>query len=257
MATADNATFEFDREAVIRRCQGLMAKTTAAGCTEQEAMAAADALKRLLDKYELQLVDLKAKDRTFARDFLDSQQKKKTGMHHLVSGVGDFCDCKAWYDMQGAFGGIRYWFFGFEDDVMMAKFLLKILDGAIVRSREEYKEANRAWYRQLSGKQKTDTISEFEMSMGDRIAQRLRGMKEMQRQENIATTGRDLVVIKGPLVQEALSKTELIFRKEKHGYKYRLGSAFKQGRTQATKSIFQAVATTATAVNLNMKRRRS
>jgi len=78
-------TSENNMESLIKKLQSLQNKTTANGCTEQEALHAAEKVAELLDKYGLSIEQLKldtAKDECSAGAF-DLGSKRQT--HPVVN----------------------------------------------------------------------------------------------------------------------------------------------------------------------------
>jgi hypothetical protein len=126
-------TSENNMESLIKKLQSLQNKTTANGCTEQEALHAAEKVAELLDKYGLSIEQLKldtAKDECSAGAF-DLGSKRQT--HPVVlcmSAIAKYTSTKSWYKNGGS-GPIEYTFFGFRTDVEIAGWLLKTFKEAM------------------------------------------------------------------------------------------------------------------------------
>lgn len=193
-------------EAIKKRILALMAKTTENGCTEAEAIGAAQKVQELLHLYQLDLSDLKIKESKCTTGTYEVQQKSDPMTYYVISAISKFTDTKCWRDT-GAFGFIEYKFFGLEHDVLVAEYITKICDWAIIWGGENFKETG-PWLaaaRSHRGRLKQD----FQYGMAQRLSQRLREMKKAQEQTDIETTGRDLVVVKGAVVTEEFAKLGL------------------------------------------------
>jgi hypothetical protein len=193
------------REALIRRIAGLMAKTTSAGCTEEEAMAAANLASKLMADYDLSLSDIKLKEQAnLMQDGINTGFKNMDQPALRCSmAIAYLTDTRVyhWIDKNRA---VSIKFFGFETDVVLAKYIYMIVDRAITYStlRWEFGEQtdNFEW-RDLSRQRKEYLRKSFEAGMVDRINERLREMKRARREE-ARSTGRDLVTLKDAIVNE-------------------------------------------------------
>jgi hypothetical protein len=218
-----------EREAAMRRIKALMAKTTQNGCSESEAISAAEAVSRLLNKYELNLTDIELKDSKTAHETIDTRLKTTIPMDNVVVAIAKLLDCKVWVvSGEGSFGGRMYHFLGLEHDVVVAKYIYSICDRAIVFSWEDHKR--HIGFTALPQNQKGKIKDEFQIGMAHRLAGRLSEMKRHQQAENIASTGRDLVVVKGAIVEEEFNKLGLNLRSTGRGKQVRGSEHYAAGR---------------------------
>lgn len=207
-----------DRERAMRQIKALMAKTTQNGCSEEEAMAAAEAVSRLLNKYELDLTDIELRESTTSHETVDTRVKSVTYMDYVVTAIAELMDCKVWVQAgEGAFGGRVFHFLGLDHDVVVAKYIYSICDRAIIFAWEDHKREI-DFTRQPQSK-KGKIKDSFQLGMASRLASRLRGMKKKQKEENMATTGRDLVVVKSAIVDEAFAELGITLGKARGGNK--------------------------------------
>lgn len=225
---------EFDKDAILRRIKALMAKTTSAGATEAEAMLAAEKVTELLNTYQLSMSEISLKEGECMKDFIDTEVKAEQPVEWCMGALGYLCDLKVWrHANQGKWNGTLHYFFGYESDVIVAKYLYALISRAMVYSWQDHCEALRAeagTVRTLSGddaaetwlrnRKSTTAKRSFLLGMADRINKRLIEMKDEQRRRNQTTTGRDLVPIKGTRVAEEWDK---------------LGMRLKQNRAKDTK----------------------
>lgn len=187
-----------DMEAVKRRILALMAKTTANGCSEAEAIAAAQKVQAMLHEHQLDLSDIELKRAEMKQTSYDTHHKKKTGLDSVVVSIAYFTDTKVWRDYD-THGVIQYVFFGMEHDVVIANYITSICDRAMVNGLLDFRDTpGYKW-----AKNRGNAALSFETGMALRISAKLNDMKAAQRKNDAATTGRDLVVVKMPIVQEA------------------------------------------------------
>ncbi|MER8924308.1 hypothetical protein [Mesorhizobium sp. M0859] len=114
-----------DRERIARIARALSARTVENGCTEDEAVAAAQKLAEMLAAYNMTLDEAMLREQVFAQH-----------QAHREDAIGD----RLWKPAKGIsfLTGARYWtspvgvcpvsisFFGFDHEVEVAKYLLAI-----------------------------------------------------------------------------------------------------------------------------------
>src|SRR5271163_3993437 len=117
------------RDAMIARIRALMAKTVANGCTEHEAKAAAAAVDRLLEQYELTLDEISIQEQEVIR--LDIAVAK----HHVrfaAIEISRFTDCKCWVQQANVV------YLGLDLDTRIAEYLTLVFKRAIDREIVNY-----------------------------------------------------------------------------------------------------------------------
>lgn len=182
---------------IKKRILALMAKTTENGCTEQEAILASQKVQELLNKHQLSISDLKLKEESNVRHGeYNTRVKSQTALHHCLSDIGYFTDCKVWFSTASA--SMVYKYFGLDHDVMIAEYITKVIDWALIYGGEDFKDDPTYQMTPKSGRSKI--LLDFRNGMALRIAQKLRTMKDEQSKVNIASTGRDLVIVKSNIV---------------------------------------------------------
>ena len=195
---ADQAKKE--RENKLAQIRALMARTVANGCTEAEAKAAAAAVDRLLAKYEIDLDEVTVREQEIVRLNVAGVR------HHEVSGaalrIAMFTDCKAWTD------GPCIVYFGFQVDTEIAEYLTLVFKRAIDREGDHFVLFNPE-YTALGRHKQAGMLSSFKMCMASRLGERLSELKSA-RDFRQRTTGRDLVLIKSPMVDQAFEALGLI-----------------------------------------------
>src|SRR3954462_12546447 len=81
---------------VKARIRALVEKTTSNGCTEAEALSAAEMVGRLLERYALTMeqVDLRDTPCVALQVFAGGQRRRP--IDGCVVAIARFCDCKVW-----------------------------------------------------------------------------------------------------------------------------------------------------------------
>lgn len=118
--------------AIAARIRALQAKTTSAGATEAEAIAAAAKARELLDKYQLDLSEIELRAEGTAQE--RSRRDGTEIADRLALRVGQYCDCKVWLDT----GAKTVEFLGLKGDAIFAKWLLDSLVGFVQRKGVEF-----------------------------------------------------------------------------------------------------------------------
>lgn len=188
-------------DSIKKRIFGLMQKTTGNGCTEDEAILAAKKVQELLRKYQLSLSDIKIKESKTAQEQYDINQKQKPMVDFCIVAIGHFTDTKCWRSWDNH-GHIQYNFFGLEHDVMIAKYILKICDWAIIHGGEDYKREN----PDLPARERASLAKDYQYGMASSLSRRIREMKEEQEADG---TGTQLMVVKNAVVEDAFEELGL------------------------------------------------
>lgn len=115
--------------------RALREKTAANGCTEDEAIAAANKAAELLSKHGLSEADLTAD----LFDFSTHPVGKRSPLEVIWVATGRFADCKVW--LERAADGIRVTFFGRDVDVLVAEYVHEVLSAATKRAIHEFRKS--------------------------------------------------------------------------------------------------------------------
>jgi hypothetical protein len=190
------------------RIEALRAKTTANGCTEDEAMSAAAKVAELLDRHDLSLSDIEIRDEQCQRMAFETWRKKRIPLDGCIGAIADFCDCRAWRE-KNELGAIRYVFFGLRSDVAVAHYLTDVIDLAVRTEQGMFKISRE--YRRFRHNQRHLANASFAMGMIASIATKLTRMKAARDAAN-RSTGRDLVVVKASVVDAEMARLDLNLR---------------------------------------------
>lgn len=220
------------------RIKALTDKTVANGCTEAEAMAAAEMVGRLLDRYALSMDEIEVRQSRCVQAEVLIAGRRRRPIDACVPAIARFCDCKVWLaraprqdpdanDFDWTQSGSRYVFFGFETDTSLATCLFAIIDRAIATETDGFKRPNprlRAIrLRQASGS--------FQHGMAARIATRLGAMHDAREAAVRAqrATGGALNLVKERVVAAAFRETEVRLVSMDAIGQRRIAAAFRSG----------------------------
>ena len=189
------------RVKLIERVRALLAMTTKNGCTEAEAMVAAAKAAQLMEEYDLELGDVKSlnderiaqQSRPFAADGRP-REMHAAGIYVSLA-IANFFDCKCWRS------GTEVIFFGTKDDVELAHAMLAMIRLAMDRELMDFMASDGG---RRAGHPRSVMVS-FMKGMGHRLSNRLTQIKA-DRTAHVRAKGKDLVVVKGDLVEAAYAE---------------------------------------------------
>lgn len=111
-------------DAIRARIAALRAKTTARGCTEAEAIAAAEKAAAIMAEYGITESDLDY-DAAFR-----ATGARRSPIDGLWGSVAGYCDCTCWFDQPDGRGARRVVYFGAAGAVEIAGYVHDIMDRA-------------------------------------------------------------------------------------------------------------------------------
>ena len=85
---------ELDR--VKARIKALAEKTVSNGCTEAEAMAAAEMVGRLLERYALSMDEIEVREARCVQIMVPIGGQRRRPIDGCVPAIARLCDCKVW-----------------------------------------------------------------------------------------------------------------------------------------------------------------
>jgi hypothetical protein len=103
---------------VKARIKALTEKTVSNGCTEAEAMSAAEMVGRLLERYALTMDEIEIRAEQCVQLKIPLGGQRRRPIDGCVPAIARFCECKVWLN-RTEFGPC-YVFFGFEPDTAIA-----------------------------------------------------------------------------------------------------------------------------------------
>lgn len=191
------------RAAIIARAQKLRAMTTERGASEAEALAAIQALSRLVAEYNLSAseLEIRADAKHCIKDALVSVRSAEGSWSKLGIGIEKLYGTICWLEEeQGDFLGLGFeiksisiWYYGFPADVAGSITTLTLCSIAVDQALAEMPK------RSGAAKRKS-----FELGMCDRLRERIREMRS--RQTGPVQAPGQLVLLKDKLVREEFGK---------------------------------------------------
>ena len=108
-----------DLDRLVQRIRALRAKTVEQGCTEQEALAAAEKVAELLDRHGLSLSELDLRRQSCEGIGVETDRKRRGPIDDCMGTIAAFFDCRVWGETSED-ATLRYIFFGLPADVQAA-----------------------------------------------------------------------------------------------------------------------------------------
>ena len=225
---------------VKARIKALTDKTVANGCTEAEAMAAAEMVGRLLERYALSMDEIEVRTARCVQAEVPLGGRRRRPIDGCVPAIARFCDCKVWIARAArqdpddpAFDwtspGSRYVFFGFETDTALATYLFAVIDRAALTETAAFRHSN----PRLRAARLRRASASFQHGLIARVAARLESMHRAREAAVRAqrSSGTALILAKHRVVEDAFRETEVrLVRAGGIGPRV-VGSAFREGWT--------------------------
>jgi len=212
---------------LMQRIQGLRAKTVAQGCTEQEALAAAEKVAELLDRYGLSLGELDFRAQPCDGVTIETSRRRMAPVDNCIPVVAAFFDCRVW--IESAKGApLRYVFFGLRADVAAAQYLHELVERAFDTETDAFRAGK--IYANMAGERRSATNS-FQIGLASGICFKLRAMQEARNAHRRSASGRDLVPVKAAMVDDEVAKLGLDFHQRSTASRKRvLSDAYAAGK---------------------------
>ena len=195
-------------ERLVARIQALRAKTVAQGCTEQEALAAAEKVAELLDRHGLSLGELDFRAQPCEGIGVETGRKRFGPIDDCVSAIAAFFDCRVWAE-QSRHAALRYVFFGLRGDVTAAHYLYELVEQAFATETRTFQSG--PIYAGMAGARRQATSS-FQIGLGDGIRTKLHSLRAARAAAQRGSGGRDLVPVKSAMVDEEMARLGLATR---------------------------------------------
>jgi len=201
---------ELDR--LIGRIQALRAKTVEQGCTEQEALAAAEKVAELLDRYGLSLSEFGLQQQACEGAPVETGRRRVGPVDDCVPAIAAFFDCRAWGE-KSASGTLRYVFFGLPADVAAARYLYELAEQAFDTETARFRMGET--YADMPTRVRRTATNSFGIGIARGISAKLRTLRDAREATLRGSSGHDLVVAKAGIVDAELAKLGLQLRARK------------------------------------------
>lgn len=217
-----------DLDRLVQRIRGLRAKTVEQGCTEQEALAAAEKVAELLDRYGLTLNELELRRQSCEGVGIETGRKRRGPIDDCMTVIARFFDCRVWADTSIG-GTLRYVFFGLPADVQAAVYLHDVIVLAFETETRSFQGS--AIYGDTPSPHRRTATNSFQIGLARGISGKLQGLRAARDASRRNGSGRDLVPIKESIIDNELEKLGLRFRqKSATGRRSVLTDAFAAGK---------------------------
>ncbi len=206
------------------RIKALADRTVARGCTEAEAMAAAEMVGRLLERYALTMEEVDVRQEPCVQVEVAIGGRRRRPIDACVPALARFCDCKVWLARGEA--ETHYVFFGFETDTALAAYLFAVIGRAIGTELSGF----RAGHGGLAGTALRRASTSFQGGMAMRVAARLEVL-HAAREASVAAqrpAGTALMLVRHRVVEDAFQARKVRLR-SLPGLRLRRNSAFRAG----------------------------
>jgi len=192
-------------ERLMQRIQALRAKTVAQGCTEQEALAAAEKVAELLDRHGLSLNELEFKAQPCEGIGIQTTRRRAAPIDECIPAIAAFFDCRVWQERAGD-APFRYIFFGLRGDVAAAQYLYELVERAFETETNAFRASE--IYAAMAGERRSATNS-FQTGLARGISAKLHASRAARDAVMRSASGRDLVPVKAAMVDEEMEKLGL------------------------------------------------
>jgi hypothetical protein len=200
-----------DLDKLVQRIRALREKTVEQGCTEQEAMAAAEKVAELLDRHGLSLSELDLRKQRCEGIGVDTGRRRRGPIDDCMGTIAVFFDCRVWGETE-ANGAIRYIFFGLPGDVQASVYLHDLIVLAFATETTAFQTG--AFYGSLDSGQRRSATNSFQVGLARGIVEkldRLRHARDAAAQGG--TGGRALVPVKRSIIDQEMERMGLTFRR--------------------------------------------
>lgn len=208
---------------LLQRIKHLAARTVERGCTEAEALQAAEMLGRLLTEHGLSMSDIEIKETRCETHTAETGTKRADETRFYCNALAEYTNTKVWLSTE-IDGRKTIKFFGMPADVQVASYLYQVIRSAFIAEKDRFNLAG-----QKSGQAHgAKAAHDFKMGFCIRVAQRLRDMAKDKKAQGQGG-GRDLVVVTMAVVQRQFDEMNMKLTKG-GGSVVRHGSAYEQGK---------------------------
>lgn len=235
-AAGGGTTANADLDKLVQRIQGLRAKTVEQGCTEQEALAAAEKVAELLDRYGLSLSELDLRQQACEGIGVETGRKRRGPIDDCMGTIAAFFDCRVWAETNPD-ETLRYVFFGMPGDVQASVYLHDLITMAFTSETAAF-QAGPIYRRTPSGNRRNATTS-FQAGLARGIVLKLNDLGR-ERDGPAAggnggsaaggTTGRALVPVKESIIDAEMERLGLNLRRRGATRRYVQRDAYGAGQ---------------------------
>ena len=217
------------RKAVLKKLRAFAQRTVENGCTEAEAIAAAEAMQKLQHEYNMTLTDADILDAEYVTEKMQLGNQRMHPVVGAVMGVAIFTSTKMYK------AGATLYIFGEKHKVDNAIYLISTIQSAMELEFLNYR-GTEAYLRETWYHHGQTIRSSFMNGMAHRLYHRLLQMhKELMEQDVTVsqTTGNSLVVMSDKALDDAFRKQNPNLRSGRRHTTSRSANASAAGRSAA------------------------
>jgi hypothetical protein len=167
------------KQNIIGKVKALLSKTVENGCSEAEALNAAEKVGQLMRDYDLSITEVEFNKGEFVTGEFLTKSSVQGHIHNIVYAIALFTDTKSWFTRKPV---IKYSFFGSESDVRVAEFMCQFFLDTIETEIKLFKKSNTYKEESLTMPGKTLTTS-FKHGICSRLGKRLVEMKDASKEK--------------------------------------------------------------------------
>jgi hypothetical protein len=190
----------------------------AQGCTEAEALAAAEKVAELLDRYGLSLGELEFKAQPCDGIGIETTRKRMGPIDQCIPAIAAFFDCRVWAEHSKG-RNLRYVFFGLRADVLAAQYLYEMVERAFETETAAFRAGD--VYARMEGERRTASNS-FQLGLARGIAGKLSALRASREAGRQGASGRDLVPMKAAIIDEEMELLGLALTARQSGGRKRV-----------------------------------
>ena len=220
-----------DIKKIAARIRALLAKTVENGCTEGEALAAAEKAAKIMAENDLTLDEIALREDGFEVKKAPAEDLVGQVLWKVANGVADLCQVRSWSDALGR-NRTKVVFFGFATDVEVASYVLAIAERAM-RDAVAGEDARNALFRASIRRRRVMTFAD---GMADRLCEKIREIAWVRRRE----AGKGIILAKEEMIDQELAARGYVERSRRDRYSQRGMGGYEDGRKAAEAIAFEA-----------------
>jgi hypothetical protein len=216
-----------DLDRLVQRIRALRAKTVEQGCTEQEALTAAEKVAELLDRYGLDLSELDLRKQNCEGIGVETERKRRGPIDDCMTTIAAFFDCRVWAETSED-ATLRYIFFGLPADVQASVYLHDLIALAFVSETAAFQASE--FYRLADSGHRRSATNSFQIGLARGINQKLRALRQARDEPTGGSNGRALVPIKESMIDDEMERLGLTFHRRSTARRRVLPTAYNAGK---------------------------
>src|ERR1700674_3860621 len=221
--TSDTA----DLDRLVQRIRALRAKTVEQGCTEQEALAAAEKVAELLDRHGLSLSELDLRRQSCEGIGVETDRKRRGPIDDCIGTIAAFFDSRVWCDTSED-ATLRYIFFGLPADVQASVYLHDLIALAFATETSAFQATE--IYRSTHSSRRRSATNSFQVGLARGIIRKLDTLRQARDVAGGNTNGGARWPIKESIIDEEMDRLGLNFRRRSAVRRLVLPAAFSAGQ---------------------------